>query len=197
MGFNIVSPGGVSSHVTATITLPSLTGTWTEQGVPSGNFVPMNGPGTGSPKPARSAVVASASRNDNFTFAQGAPVFVWLDAPTTPPAATALSFTLPTAEQLILTYSAECAVGGGTTFIRWLDIDVLLNGTVLSPTDNVEDAFCTSNGTASVDGWTRASITLVVPAVAGANTIQIRATIQNGTAGDSGWLGDSALIVQR
>jgi hypothetical protein len=53
LGFNIVSPGGVSSHVTATITLPSMSGAWTEQGVPSGNFVPLIGPGTGSPKPAR------------------------------------------------------------------------------------------------------------------------------------------------
>ena len=137
--------------------------------------------------------VFSATRATNTTFPQGS----FFAVPLTNAGALSLAFELGAAETKVLTYSAECAVGAaaGNT-LTWLELDILLNGVALPPTAGTFDAFCTSNGTADSDGWARQSITLAIPAVAGVNTITIRASIQNGVAGNIGWLGDTSLVIR-
>ncbi len=150
--------------------------------------------------PAQATVKAELSRLGNFTFPQGASVLVPLNAG----GVTELTFS--GSGKHMITYTAECTVGaasGNTT--TWLDIDVELIadvavGTVqvLSPTTGTADAFCTSDGTAGSDGWTRVSISVATPALlAVTHKVRIRATIQNGAAGTSGWLGDAAILVTK
>lgn len=145
------------------------------------------------------AIVSRTREQNNFTFAQGAPVLVPLTV-----AGAVRTPAFNTSGAIRVTYEAECAVAaaaGNTT--TWLDIDIqlvdLATNTVvrtLPPSNGTADALCTSNGTAGADGWTRSTITgLATGLPVGSYAIQIQATIQNGVAGNSGWLGDSTLIV--
>ncbi len=75
----------------------------------------------------------------------------------------------------------------------WLDLDITFNGVVVAPTVGTDDAFCSTNGTAIIDGCTRASITVVVQGIKGNNNVTIHA---RGNAGATGtWLGDSSLVI--
>lgn len=138
---------------------------------------------------AEAKVLAFATRASNFSFTS-ATALVPLDASGT----TTLTVTNPKAKAVnyVLTYSAECAAIGGSTN-AWLDLDVMVNGSAVAPTSGSADAFCASNGGASYGNWLRPSITLVVPLLPGANSIQIQGRLDNGATG--GWLGDSSLVV--
>lgn len=108
--------------------------------------------------------------------------------------ATTISFNLPSAGRKVLTYSAECATDApaGNTG-AWTDITIIVNGAAVAATAGTSDAFCAANGTAGFDGWTRASVTVVISGVAGANTVRIQSTGQSGATGV--WLSDTALVV--
>jgi hypothetical protein len=95
----------------------------------------------------------------------------------------------------VLTFSAECAVGAPlNNFGAWVDLEIFHNGVSLDPIVGNQDAFCGSNGTASLfDGFVRPSITLVVPGAAGVNTIRIQANLNGGATG--GWFGETALVI--
>jgi hypothetical protein len=135
------------------------------------------------------SVKTAQVRANNWT-APPAASFVPLNAA----GATTISFSLSAPTRLVLTYSAECAVAApaGNTG-AWLDLDIIVNGNALAPTVGNQDAFCSSNGTAETDGWTRGSITIFFNGVAGANTIRIQARGNGGAT--SLWLGDSSLVV--
>jgi hypothetical protein len=137
---------------------------------------------------SQAAVRASATNGVNFTSV--ATVFL----PLTSGGASTVSFNMPAAGKKVLTFSAECAVNApaGNT-IAWVDIDILVNGVVVSPTTGSQDAFCSANGTAGFDGWETNAITVVIPVVLGANNVRIQARLNGGATGL--WFGERALVV--
>lgn len=150
--------------------------------------------------PLYAALKASAVRPGNHIFLHGTNNLVPLDAA----GATELAFS--GSGRFTITYSAECAVSAAAgNHSTWLNIDIELIPDaaapvvqVLDPTAGIADAFCTSNGTAGSDGWTRASITVPTPSLpATSHRVRIRASIANGASGTSGLLGDAALVVEK
>ena len=94
----------------------------------------------------------------------------------------------------ILSFSAECAVGAPTgNSAAWLDLDIIVNGTVIAPTVGASDAFCASNSSAGIDGYARHSITVAIDGVAGENRLRAQARLNNG--GTAGWISDIAWVV--
>ena len=81
---------------------------------------------------------------------------------------TSLPFFNAYGQRFVVTFSAECAVNAPAgNYTAYTDIDiVVLNAAgavvqTLAPTFGNSDAFCTANGTAGFDGWSRNSITAV------------------------------------
>ncbi|HEY5808780.1 MAG TPA: hypothetical protein VIT67_12470 [Povalibacter sp.] len=136
------------------------------------------------------AAVKTAQVRPNNWSAGPAAAFVPLNAA----GATTTSFSLAAPTRLVLTYSAECAVSApaGNAGV-WLDLDLIVNGVPIAPTAGNQDAFCSSNGTAALDGWTRASITVFFTGKTGANTVRIQSRGNGGAT--SVWLGDSSLVI--
>ncbi|MGH2362974.1 MAG: hypothetical protein ACRDGM_20795 [bacterium] len=141
------------------------------------------------------------TRIGNYTFAQGTNNLV-------PLSNTGLLESNPftTSGRVVVTYTAECAVGaaaGNTT--TWLNIDMQLRNVVtgafinLPPsTPNTADALCTANGTAATDGWVMASITGIATGLPLSDyRVQVRANLQAGVAGNIGWLGDTSLVIRK
>jgi hypothetical protein len=134
--------------------------------------------------------VSAVTTNNAFRTSTPDEVFV----PLNNAGATTISFNLSSAGKKVLTYSAECAVFDALGYGSWLDIDIYVNGVIVAPTANHDDAFCTAHGTEEDDPrYVRASITVAIQGVLGNNTIRIKA---KGSTGATGlWLGDSALVV--
>lgn len=76
------------------------------------------------------------------------------------------AFTTTVVGQLVdIKYNAECAIAGGP--INWLNTDIIIDpaGTPLPFTcspSNGDNALCSGNGTAAVDGWISAVTNCVV-----------------------------------
>jgi hypothetical protein len=190
LGFTIIAaPSGEAVQVDAAVSLPSANGTWRDSYGATGPFTLTAGAGTGgSPRPRAMPVKVNELLTNAFSFTSTGAV------PLNNAGATSVSFNLNTAGPVVLTYSAECAVAAAAgDSVTWMNLDVLHNGVVLPPTDS-DDAFCTSNGTVASDGWVRASVTLVVPGVAGVNTISITAGFGFGSG--TGRLDDAALVIK-
>jgi hypothetical protein len=104
-------------------------------------------------------------------------------------------------ELLIIWFAAECSVAAPDR-ATWLDLDILVNGVALPPTNN-DNAFCTSTGSNALDSWVSTAIhgaivgATTVPAVVGGPpyTIQVRGTLRNFNAGESWRIDDLSLIV--
>jgi len=137
---------------------------------------------------ASAEVARSATRNGNFTFAT--PTVL---VPLNNNDKTKLGFRFRDTPEgwRIITYSAECAVAGTAT--AWIDIDIIVDGNVIPPTDSSSDAFCSGNHTAGFDGWATQSITVAVQLGQGNHRIQIRGRLNGGATG--GWLSDSSLVI--
>ena len=139
---------------------------------------------------AHAGVKASALRPGNWTSLSNYQVLVPLNAA----GATTLNFNLPSGGKKILTYSAECAVHAPAgEYGTWLDLDILVNGVIVAPTNDSFDQFCTANGSYGFDGYVRASITIPIQGISGNNTIQIK--VRGASAVLGMWLGDSALVI--
>ena len=139
---------------------------------------------------AHALLVTAGIAPGNFTFTAPS-VLVPING-----ASTSVGFTLGAPQRLIITFSAECAVNAAAgSNGAWVDIDVRMDGVALAPTNTTFDAFCSSNGTAGFDGWTRASITVPVTVAAGAHSVTILARLNNGATG--GWISDRALVIER
>jgi hypothetical protein len=145
---------------------------------------------TGAAASTHAGVRASAVTALNLVTYSAAEVFV----PLNDAGATTLSFNPGSSGKKVLTFSAECAVAApaGSTS-AWLDLDIYVNGVIVTPTTATSNAFCSSNGTASLDGWTRASITIPIQTISGTNTVRILARGGNGATGL--WLGEPALVI--
>ena len=72
--------------------------------------------------------------------------------------------TLHDNQRVVITFSAECSVKAPDTS-TWLNIDILVDGVEISPTQTTDNAFCTSRGNNVLDGWVSAATTgvYVVP----------------------------------
>jgi hypothetical protein len=96
----------------------------------------------------------------------------------------------------VLTFSASCAVlanAGDTS--AWVDLDIVVNGQVVAPTAGTHNQFCNANGSGWYSGYTRASITIPINVVAGANTIRVFARRFFYAQGFS--LADSSLVIHQ
>jgi len=92
---------------------------------------------------------------------------------------------------VLIAYSAECTVQA-RDWNNWLNIDVILNGTVITPSSS-DNAFCTSHGTNRLDGWTSVVVNGYGNLQPGLNRVQVRARHVGWQAGDRYRLDDTHL----
>lgn len=143
--------------------------------------------------PASAQLITSQVGPGNFIFAG----FVVL------PNMTTGAFFNAAGQRFVVTFSAECAVNAAAgNFNATTDVDIVVLGggggmQMLSPTLGNQDAFCTANGTAGFDGWSRNSITVVggLGLPAGFYQVQVRARTNAGAF--QAWYGDRTLAVSR
>jgi hypothetical protein len=108
--------------------------------------------------------------------------------------AKSITFTTSAANQKVLiSYSAECAVGG-SDHITYLDLDILVDG-VAAPPSNGDNAFCSDDGSGIRAHWASVITVVVAQVPAGTHTVQVRGTLQNFNEGDEWSLDDSAIAV--
>ncbi len=100
-------------------------------------------------------------------------------------------FNLPTARTVAISFSATCQVSGINGFVQ---IDIVVDGIVRSPTIGPLDRFCSSDGTVLLDNASVRSITIPVALAAGAHQLIIRA--QTVGAGIVANFDDSATVIQ-
>jgi hypothetical protein len=76
----------------------------------------------------------------------------------------------------LVNYSAECARSGGNS--AWLSIQIFVDGVALAPTSGIDDAFCSGDNTAAVDGWVTAHYSVPTGVLAtGFHTVRVQATL--------------------
>lgn len=108
---------------------------------------------------------------------------------------TTLEFRTFSPGRAVIYFSAECTVGAlGTT--RWLDIDILVDGLPIAPT-NDDNAFCTSRDVQGViSGWVSASADVAMTLAPGLHTIEVEGQLSGiFSAGDAWRLGETTLVV--
>ena len=133
-------------------------------------------------------VLTFGARNANFSSSSTTPVLV----PITAAGGTTLDFSTSEPNRpVIISFSAECAAAGTA---GWVNIDILVDGQAVAPTNQTSDAFCSADSTAGFDHWVTAAMqTVAIIPAAGAHTLQIRATATGGSTGV--WVSDSATVV--
>lgn len=89
------------------------------------------------------------------------------------------NFTADKAETVMISFSAVCSTSG--TSNQYTTIRILLDGLYLYPTNQQDDAFCSTAGATSVaHGLDTHTVITAVPVGAGIHGIQVRVTPQNG-----------------
>jgi hypothetical protein len=98
--------------------------------------------------------------------------------------------------QLVILFNAECTVDAldDSTYV---DIDILVNGAAVPPSQGADSALCTSTGDGALQHWVSASMNVVKTVGAGTHTIQVRGTVRGFSAGDRWQIDDLSLIVMR
>jgi hypothetical protein len=110
--------------------------------------------------PAHADFKISVTRSNNFgTFNER------VSLPLNDAGAKIRTFNLPSAQAMVLHYSAICMASGTD---GWLDIDIVVNGRVVAPTVGNEDIVCTTG-----EGALRAAISVRIEGIAGTNTVRI------------------------
>ena len=101
-------------------------------------------------------------------------------------------------QRVVVTFNAECSVKA-PDFSTWLNIDILVDGIEAPPTQTIDNAFCTSHGNNTLDGWVSASTTgvFIVPEP-GLHSIQVRGSLIgcSDTSDDQWRIDDSSTIIQ-
>lgn len=143
---------------------------------------------------AQAALLATHTRNTNFTYAEGSNPSVPLND------AGALSITFNTTapnQKVVVSYTAECGIVDDIDD-TWVNIDIYVDGVAIRPTNSTSsDAFCSSTSGAGYN-WNMSAVNAVyVVPRAGAHTVRIGAAVTGGNGGATGWLGDTSLIVWR
>lgn len=143
---------------------------------------------------AQAMLLATHTRNSNFTYAESASPSVPLND------AGALSIKFKTTapnQKVILSYTAECGILDDVDD-TWVNIAIYVDGVAVRPTNSTSsDAFCSSTSGAGYN-WNMSAVNAVhVVPNAGTHTVRIGAEISGGNGGATGWLGDTSLIVWR
>ena len=144
---------------------------------------------TAIPSPA---VIKAATNRSNFViFSDALAHLIPLDNA----GATSINFTTSAPNQgVVITYNAECSVAG-TDNQTWLDIDIILDGVIVPPSDD-DNAFCTDNATGGLTNWVSAVIVVATKApLAGPHTVEVRGALHLFDAGDEFRLDDSTVVV--
>ncbi|MBN8487481.1 MAG: hypothetical protein J0M20_07130 [Burkholderiales bacterium] len=134
-------------------------------------------------------VLANAVHAGNFSFSTATALVPLNDAGNT---TISVENKKTKAIDAVLTFSAECAALSSTA-AGWLDLDVLVNDVVITPTAGNLDAFCPYQVGTSFSSWVRPSITMVVPLAPGVNTVKVQARLNSGPT--QGWVSDTALVI--
>lgn len=108
--------------------------------------------------------------------------------------ATTLTIYPSTSGKRVLTFSALCSVHASAVFDGYVDPSIEVNGVAQEPT-NGSLGFCYS-GYMDKAHKTRASITIPIDVVAGANTVRVSMRMA-GNGGDLWCLRDSSLVIHQ
>lgn len=138
--------------------------------------------------PLSAKVIKYVSNAGNFSFTDDS-VFLELNDS----GSTEISFQGGSGQKLVaITFSAECSAAGDPD--GWVNIDILVDGEAVEPTQIDEDAFCSGNGAAEAGegGWVTASRTVAKKLGPGQHKVRVRATLEDTT---QGWIGDSSLTI--
>ena len=146
---------------------------------------------------------ASAAQADIFFHNSTSTTFTPINITADVPFGGSTTFTFvepgPGLQRVLITFNAECSIGGGVT--AGLNLDILLDPaggaatfSPVSPTGLAGTQLCAGNGTATNnDGHISASITVGANVPPGNNRLRLRVT----PAGGSGRLGARSLSVWR
>ena len=131
--------------------------------------------------PVLAKVSASATRSANFQWSGTRNV------PLNDGGATSLSWSGQ--GRFAIHFSAECE-----TQADWISIQIIVDGSVLAPTAETNDAFCSDhNNSNQFDGWTTAHYTVATPILPmGVHTVRIQGSV---LGVGRGLLGDTSLVV--
>jgi hypothetical protein len=102
----------------------------------------------------------------------------------------ALYFSTESWTTVIVSFSAECSIDGasGTANEARVNIDIKVDGVILSPTNGGTDTFCSSNPSEALDGHAMSAINVLAKVPAGRHKVQITAravTIATGELGSN------------
>jgi hypothetical protein len=133
--------------------------------------------------------VVSMFNNTSQPFADGTPHLLNLDGK-----GTSLKVSVPTARGLAILFEAKCSVAArdDTTFI---DIEVLVDGIAVPPSNVPDNALCTSTGDGALHHWVRAGVNVARNVGAGTHTIQVRGTLRGFVAGEQWQVDDTSVVV--
>ena len=138
---------------------------------------------TVSTAPAFAAIRLAVVRTNAVTFST--PIFMPLND-----AGSTTLFFVGSGRHLI-NYSAECSRSGGN--FDWLSIQIFVDGVALAPTAGIDDAFCSGDNTAFVDGWVTAHYSVPTGALGlGLHSVRVQATL---IGAGTGRLDDATLSV--
>jgi hypothetical protein len=102
------------------------------------------------------------------------------------------------ATELVITHSFECAVEGNDR-VTWFDLDILVDGVIIAPTNN-DNASCTSSppdqDVMGLTSWVTTSITVVRRVTGGNHLVVVRGALRNFTAGERVRVDDQSLVVE-
>jgi hypothetical protein len=108
--------------------------------------------------------------------------------------ATSNSFSVPGTvnKKIAVTYSATCAAGGSAS--GFVDIDIVVDGKEISPTDTSGEVFCQGDATAGADTFSRATIIGIKSLKPGQHTVEVYAEPLGGAT--SFQIGAATLLIQ-
>lgn len=114
--------------------------------------------------------------------------------PLTSAAATSISFSVPgnQSKKIAFTYSASCGAAGPVN--GFIDIDIVVDGLEISPTNTSGESFCSVDQTEALDTLARATIIGVKSLTPGQHTVEVYAEALGGATQFQ--LGYTTLLIQ-
>lgn len=107
---------------------------------------------------------------------------------------TVMRFRTQRLSKVFLWFNAECTAEADASTVPWVNIDIILDGVVIKPSDG-DNAFCTAHGTGSLDQWVSASTNGATRIQPGVHTLRVRANHVLGNANSSFRIDDTILQV--
>jgi hypothetical protein len=101
--------------------------------------------------------------------------------------------------EMVITHAFECAVEGNDR-VTWFDLDILVDGVAVPPT-NQDNASCTSTppdqDVMGLTSWVTTSMTVVRRVAGGSHLIVVRGTLRNFNEGERVRADDQSLVVEK